>query len=709
MDDKLDAIFAPESVAVIGASSTPGKVGHDIFANILKGGYKGTLYPVNPNAKSILSVRCYKDVKAIPDPVDLAMLILPPRLSIQAVDDCIETGVKGIVIVSAGFKEVGGEGLEIEEQIAAKCRRAGIRLVGPNCLGVINPSPTVGLNASFSSRMPLKGNISFISQSGALCTAVLDFAADRGFGFSKFISIGNKADVDELDLLRYYHRDPETRVIMIYMEELRYQPSFIEEVKEITSGDRPTPVIVIKSGKTVAGAAAAASHTGSLAGTEAVYDAIFNQSGIIRVDTVNEMFDLAIAFSTRKIPAGNRIAIITNAGGPGIIATDMTEISGLQLAKFSPETDAILREHLPPTANFNNPVDVIGDADRNRYEKALEAVIKDPGVDGVLMILTPQSMTDAIGTAEAIVNIYECSLKPIVCSFMGVVDVSAGVKHLQDNQVPVYRFPENAAKVMGKLYEATQWLGRLILPEYELDFDTQRAAAIVRECLDQGKTVLGEYDGNELLKCYGFEVPAMRLAGSAAEAGDFAEEIGFPVVLKIISPQILHKMDVGGVKVGLDTRAEVETAFSDIMESAVRLRPDADIKGVLVQKMAPSGQEVILGVSKYPGFGHLIMFGIGGIYVELFRNVTFKLAPIGRNNSRRMIRRIKGFEMLNGFRGKPPADLEKLEKLLVGLSCMVTHHPQIKELDINPLILHEAGKGATVADIIITFDTEENG
>ncbi|RJP37010.1 MAG: CoA-binding protein [Desulfobacteraceae bacterium] len=707
MDDKLDAIFAPESVAVIGASSTPGKVGHDIFANILKGGYKGTLYPVNPNARSILSVRCYKDVKAIPDPIDLAMVILPPRLALQAVDDCIETGVKGIVIVSAGFKEVGGEGLEIEEQIAAKCRRAGIRLVGPNCLGVINPSPTVGLNASFSSRMPLKGNISFISQSGALCTAVLDFAADRGFGFSKFISIGNKADVDELDLLRYYHRDPETRVIMIYMEELRYQPSFIEEVKEITSGDRPTPVIVIKSGKTVAGAAAAASHTGSLAGTEAVYDAIFNQSGIIRVDTVNEMFDLAIAFSTRKIPAGNRIAIITNAGGPGIIATDMTEISGLQLAKFSPETDALLREHLPPTANFNNPVDVIGDADRDRYEHALDAVIKDPGVDGVLMILTPQSMTDAIGTAEAIVNIYDCSIKPIVCSFMGVVDVSAGVKHLQDNHVPVYRFPENAAKVMGKLYEATQWLGRLILPEYELNFDTQRAVDIVRECLDQGKTVLGEYDGNELLQCYGFEVPAMKLAGSAAEAGDFAEEIGFPVVLKIISPQILHKMDVGGVKVGLDTRAEVETAFADIMESAVRLRPDADIKGVLVQKMAPPGQEVILGVNKYPGFGHLIMFGIGGIYVELFKNVTFKLAPIGRNNARRMIRRIKGFEMLNGFRGKPPADLEKLEKLLVGLSCMVTHHPQIKELDINPLFLHEAGKGATVADIIITFEPEE--
>jgi acetyl coenzyme A synthetase (ADP forming)-like protein len=450
--DRLDAIFSPESVAVVGASSTPGKVGHDIFENILKGGFKGTLYPVNPKARSVLSVRCYKSMMDIPDPIDLAMIILPPRIALKTVDDCIEKGVKGIVIVSAGFKEVGGEGAKIEDEIADKCRKAGIRLIGPNCLGVINPNENVRLNASFSARMPHKGNISFISQSGALCTAVLDFAADRGFGFSKFVSIGNKADVDELDLLRYYHKDPETNVIMIYMEELRYKPTFIEEVIEITSGDRPTPVLVIKSGKTAAGAAAAASHTGSLAGSEAVYNAIFDQAGILRVDSVDDLFDYAVAFSARKIPVGNRVLIITNAGGPGIIATDMTEMSGLQLAKFSADTDWNLHQFLPPTANFNNPVDVIGDATRDRYENALETVIQDEGVDCILMILTPQSMTDAIGTAKAIVNIYNNSTKPIVCSFMGVVDVSAGVKHLQENHVPVYRFPEDAARALGKLY-----------------------------------------------------------------------------------------------------------------------------------------------------------------------------------------------------------------------------------------------------------------
>jgi acetyltransferase len=702
--EKLDAIFSPESVAVVGASSTPGKVGHDIFANVLRGEYRGTLYPVNPKARSILSVRCYPTIKDIPDPIDLAMLILPPRAALEAIDDCVEKGVKGIVIVSAGFKEVGGEGARIEEEIAEKCRKAGIPLIGPNCLGVINPSANVRLNASFSTRIPHKGNISFISQSGALCTAVLDFAADRGFGFSKFVSIGNKADVEELDLLKYYHKDPETHVIMIYMEELRLRENFIEDVKEITSGDRPTPIIVIKSGKTAAGARAAASHTGSLAGTEAVYNAIFHQAGIIRVDTVDDLFDFAEAFSAQRMLTGNRVAIITNAGGPGIIATDMTEVSGLSLARFSNQTDQALREHLPPTANFSNPVDVIGDASRDRYENALEAVIKDNGVDGVLMILTPQSMTDAIGVAEAIVSTYKKTRKPIVCSFMGVVDVSAGVKHLQENRVPVYSFPENAARALGALYEARRWLKRRILPPYELRADREKARSIIEDCLFSGKTILGEYDGAPLLECYGFNSCPMKLAETAAGAGRIADELGYPVVLKIFSQQILHKSDAGGVKVGLKTRREVQDGFTEILENAMTYAPDAEIDGVLVQQMAPAGEEVILGVNRYPGFGHLLMFGFGGIFVELFKNVVFRLAPLGRNTARRMIRGIKGYEMLTGFRGRPKADIEEIERLLVGLSQLVTDNPEIKELDINPLFVHQEGKGATVADIIITLE-----
>jgi acetyltransferase len=424
--DNLDSIFSPQSLAVVGASKTPGKVGHDIFVNILKGGYRGTLYPVNPKARSVSSVKAYPTISDIPDSIDLAMIILPPRPALTAVKEAIDKGIKGLVIVSAGFREVGGEGLEIENTIVGLCREAGVRVVGPNCLGVINPLANVRLNASFSARMPKPGNISFISQSGALCTAVLDFAADRDFGFSKFISIGNKADIDELDLLRYFHNDEDTEVIMIYLEELRRGPEFIEAVKEITSGDiRPTPVLVIKSGRTAAGAQAAASHTGALAGTEGVYDAIFQQSGIIRVDSIDELFDFATAFAyknestlgkfRRKVPGGNRVAIVTNAGGPGIVATDMTVTSGLQLAEFKEETIEVLASHLPKTANLQNPVDVIGDAPMDRYENALAAVIRDEGVDGALVILTPQSMTDVLGTAEAIVRIARRSSKPILC------------------------------------------------------------------------------------------------------------------------------------------------------------------------------------------------------------------------------------------------------------------------------------------------------
>jgi acetate---CoA ligase (ADP-forming) len=418
----LDAIFAPRSVAVVGASTIPGKVGHDIFVNILKGGYKGVLYPVNPNAEAIASVRAYPSIAEIPYALDLAMIIVPPKIAIQSVQEAIEKGVKGVVIVSAGFKEVGGEGLEIEKKIMAICRDSGVRLVGPNCLGVINPLGDVRLNASFSARMPKAGNVSFISQSGALCTAVLDFAGDRDFGFSKFISIGNKADVDEVDLLRYFQDDPDTEVIMIYVEELQRGQAFIEIAREITGGDRPKPILVIKSGRTSAGARAAASHTGSLAGSEAVYDAIFAQSGIIRVETIDELFDFAIAFAyknenalgkmRRKVPHGNRVAIVTNAGGPGIVATDMTVVSGLELAEFSQETVEALESHLPVTANVHNPVDIIGDAAQDRYERALNTVIKDEGVDGALVILTPQSMTNAIGTAEAIVRIAQRSTSP---------------------------------------------------------------------------------------------------------------------------------------------------------------------------------------------------------------------------------------------------------------------------------------------------------
>ncbi len=715
--DRLDAIFSPGSVAVVGASTTPGKVGHDIFANILWGEFQGTLYPVNPGARSVLSVRAYPSVREIPDPVDLAMIILPPKYAVQAVEDAVEKGVKGVVIVSAGFREIGPEGREVEDRIVAMCKDAGIRLVGPNCLGVINPLETVRLNASFSTRMPEPGSISFISQSGALCTAVLDFAADRDFGFSKFISIGNKADVDELDLLRYFHQDLDTKVIMIYLEELRRGPEFIEEVKKITSGQRPTPVLVIKSGRTSAGAKAASSHTGALAGSEAVYDSIFEQAGIIRAESIEELFDYASAFAyksesalgkmTRKMPYGNQVAIVTNAGGPGIVATDMTISTGLQLAKFNPETQEALKSHLPSAASVNNPVDVIGDASRDRYENALNAVIRDEGVDGALVILTPQSMTNALDIAKAVVDIATRSHKPILCSFMGVVDVSAGVKYLQEHGYPVFQFPEKAAKAFGALYQYARWINRQHLAQFTLDHDQEKAAGLIRQHLDQGKTYLNELDGNAILECYGFAVLPTELASSGEQAAQIAADMGFPVVMKIVSPQILHKSDAGGVKIGLQDADAVKAAFDQITENAKNFDANAEITGVLVQKMAPKGREVIVGANRYPVFGPLLMFGYGGIFVEVFKDVAFRLAPIGRNEARRMVRDIKGYKLLSGFRGEPPSDTDILERLMVCLSDMTINHPEIKEMDINPLLVHEKGKGATVADCRILLERPE--
>ncbi len=705
---KLDPIFSPRSVAVVGASATPGKVGHDLFENILTGRFTGTLYPVNPKADSILCVKAYPSLLEIPDNIDLAMIILPPPATLATIKQCVEKNVKGIVIVSAGFKEVGGEGKKIEETIAAICKEAGIPVVGPNCLGVINPVSKTSLNASFSRRMPKQGNISFISQSGALCTAVLDFAEDMGVGFSKFVSTGNKADVDELDLLRYLHRDKDTNVIMMYIEELkRGGQEFIDVAREITSGKNPTPILAIKSGKTKAGAAAASSHTGSIAGSEGVYNAIFDESGIIRVSSVNELFDYATAFTAKKFPRGKRIAIVTNAGGPGIVATDMTEVSGLELAKFSAETTEALASHLPPTANIHNPVDVIGDADPDRYHHALESVVNDENTDGALVILTPQSMTNAIKVAQVVSKIAKRTPKPVVCSFMGVVDVSEGVRHLQKNHIPVYKFPENAAKALAALYRSEQWVHRQKLAQFKFSHNKKRAKEIMKKCLEDGISYMGELEGNELLACYGFPVLPSRLAENAKQACETAEEIGYPVVLKIVSPQIIHKSDAGGVKVNLKTPQEVKSAFEDIVKNAKNYDPNAVIRGVLVQKMAPDGMEVIMGVKRYPGFGHLIMFGLGGIFVELFKDVVFRLAPIGRNNAVRMIKSIHSFPMLDGFRGKPKCDIEIIQKLLVCLSDMVIDNPLISELDINPLIVHEQGKGATVADLRIIIDPIE--
>lgn len=704
----LNAIFSPASIAVIGASSRAGSVGRAVFKNLLESDYSGILYPVNIKATSVCGVRAYANLAAIPDGVDLAVLIVPAAMTPAVAREAAAKGVRGLIVISAGFRETGPQGAAIEEELLAVCRQHAIRLVGPNCLGVINTDPAEGFNASFARRRANPGSIAFISQSGALCTAVLDFAAKKNIGFSKFISVGNKADIGELALIRYLHKDPRTRVIMLYVEELRHGAEFIETVREITGGPNPTFILAVKSGRTSEGAAAVSSHTGSLAGSEAVYNALFEQSGVFRAQSIEELFDVAVALASQPLPASNRIAIVTNAGGPGIIATDVTIHSGLRLARFSETTLETLRSHLPVAANVKNPVDVIGDARSDRYQAALAAVLNDENVDGVIFILTPQSMTEIEETAASIPALARRSGKPVVASFMGLMDVSRGIEILEQNGIPHYHFPEGAARAMGALYQYASWLHRQHLKEFPLEVEKKRAAALIAAALAQGRRYLGEVEGNEILAAYGFPVLPALLATDPDEAAAAVERFG-PCAMKVVSPQIVHKSDVGGVRVGVASAAQARESYAAIVESARHHVPEAEIQGVYMQRMAAPGVEVILGIKRYRSFGPLLMFGLGGIFVEIFKDVSFRLAPIRHNGARHMVRAIKAYPMLNGARGAAVADQEELERCLLRLSMLAVDHPAIAELDINPLMVHPRGQGCSVADCRILLQEEEKG
>jgi acetyl coenzyme A synthetase (ADP forming)-like protein len=701
----LDAIFRPSSIAVVGASDRPGSVGQSVFSNLLYGDFAGTLYPVNFRARSINGVRAYRSLDEIPDPVDLAVVIVPAAGTMEVAREAAAKGVKGLIVISAGFRETGRAGAELEKELQAICQHHGMRLIGPNCLGVINTDAGVRLNASFARRRALPGHIAFISQSGALCTAVLDFAAKRHMGFSKFISVGNKADVGELALIRYLHEDPQTRVIMMYVEELRHGFEFIETVREVTGGERPTPILAIKSGRTTAGAAAASSHTGSLAGSEEVYNALFQQAGVFRVQTIEELFDYAVAFGSQPLPKNNRIAIITNAGGPGIMATDVTIQTGLRLAEFEKTTSETLRGQLPQTASIHNPVDVIGDARMDRYRAALEAVLADRNVDGVIFILTPQSMTEIEATAQVIPELAGRSDKPIIASFMGLMDVTPGVEILEANGIPHYHFPETAARAMGALYQYSRWITREHPEAEPFPIDRPRARRIIERSLAAGTRYLGEVEGNEILAAYDFPMLPARLARNGDEAAAAVAEFG-PCAFKIVSPEIVHKSDVGGVRTGIASPEEAVAAYKEMVAQVRSNCPKAEITGVYVQQMAPPGMEVILGINRYKVFGPLLMFGLGGIFVEVLKDVSFHLAPIRRNGAHFLVNSIKAYPMLSGARGVPARDIEELERCLLRLSALATENPEIAELDINPLFVHPQGEGCSVADCRLLLDPD---
>lgn len=702
----LNFIFNPKSVAVVGASRYPDTVGNAVFKNILEGGYKGTLYPVNPKATSILGVRCYASILEIPDPVDLAIIVVPAIYCVDVFKECIKKKVKAAIVISAGFREIGEEGLELERKIAELSRKHNIPTVGPNCLGVINTNSEFCLNATFGRSMPRNGKIGFISQSGAMGTAVLDYAKGLSIGFSKFISLGNKSCVTELEALEYLSRDPETEVIIMYLEDLAKPFETIQLCRAITgASESPKPILAIKSGRTSQGAKAAASHTGSLAGSDDVYTAIFLQAGILRVDSVDELFDYAKAFSARKLPKSNRVAILTNAGGPGIMATDACVRYDLSMSIISEKTQKALKEFLPPAASVSNPVDILGDAKNDRYEKALRLVLSERSSDAVLVILTPQAMTDIENIAEVIGKLGSKAKKPLLASFMGIVDVSAGVNVLEKWGIPHYRFPESAAKALGAMARYTAWVKRPRTPVVRFHIQQKTSRQIIRRAKREKRKILFDYEAFEILKTYGFPVLPIRFCKNPVEARKAAEALGFPVVAKISSPNILHKVDVAGVRLNLKTSWEAEKASRDLIQNTKRLMPSAQITGVAIQKMAEKGREVILGLKRDSQFGPILMFGLGGTYVEVLKDVTFRIAPIRKLGAYRMINSVKSLKILEGVRGEKRADIEKIAECILRLSQLAVENPEIEELDINPLIAYDEGKGCALADARILLSS----
>jgi acetate---CoA ligase (ADP-forming) len=704
--EQLKAIFAPRSVAVIGASAKAQSLGRAVFANLLFAGYNGCVYPVNSKAKNVLGVRAYPTVMDVPDEVDLAVVLVPSGYVTQVLKDAGRKGCKGAIVISAGFKEIGGAGIELEHQLQATAQEYGMAVVGPNCFGVINTDPAVSLNATFSRSFPLKGNIAFISQSGAVGVAALEYAAGEKIGFSKFISIGNKADIYENDVLEALADDPMTDVILLYVEALENPKEFVTLAHRISE---KKPILGVKSGRTREGAKAAASHTGALSGSDDVYDSLFAQCGVLRVDTLEELFRFGMAFANQPLPRGRRVAIVTNAGGPGIMATDNSVRHGLELASLDPKTKSILQSELPPTASVHNPIDLIGDADESRYQLAMQAVLSDDNVDGVIVICVPQMMTNLEATSKVIAQQARFSNKPVFAVYMATGDIEQSLRILEDAQIPHYRFPEDAARSLSAMARYVRWRSR---PRTDFvhfdDVQPDKVREILRKAKSDGRKFLPEPEAHAVLSAYGLPMLRSRLVRNETEAVDAAREIGFPLVLKIVSPDIVHKVDVGGVRLNLQSEAEVITSYHDLIQQVRTVKQDAEIWGVLVQEMVRGGKETILGMKRDPQFGPLLMFGLGGIYVEVFRDVTFRLAPIRELSARHMIENIKGIKLLRGYRGEPPLDIDAIAEALGRLSQLVTDFPDIEEMDINPLIALPAGSGARVVDARILI-ADPNG
>ena len=704
MSDSLEALLRPRSVAVIGASRSRDSLGGAILHNLLEAGFQGPVYPVNPNTSHVQSVPAYPDVESIPGDVDLAVIVIPAAHVLETVEACGRKGVRGLIVISAGFKEVGPEGAERERELLAAARRHGMRLVGPNCLGLLNTDPTVSLNATFAPVDALPGRVAFSSQSGALGLAILDYARRLALGISQFVSVGNKADVSGNDLIEFWERDKGTDLILLYLESFGNPGKFTQIARRVA---RKKPIVAVKGGRSKSGARAASSHTGALAGSDVAVDALFHQSGVIRTDTIEDLFDTALLLAYQPVPAGDRVAILTNAGGPGIMAADACESAGLTLPSLQPKTMKALRAFLAPEASVKNPVDMIASADAPSYEQALRLLTADQNVDAVIVIFVPPLATGAPEVAHAILSGAAGSKKPILSCFMGSHGLPESLQSLNEGHIPSYAFPEAAARSLARVAKYGAWRSA---PQGKVPtlagIDPDRARAVISGALagadsgESGKWLDSEAIG-KILAAYGVRTAAARPASNRGEAAVVAKSLGFPVVMKVRSPDVVHKTDVGGVKLGLRSEEEAARAFDEIRTSLARTKPSARFDGVTVERMVTGGIETIVGMTRDPLFGPVLLFGLGGVAVELLRDVSVRVAPLTDRDADEMIRGIRSYPLLEGYRGSPPSNTASLLDLLHRVSHMATENPEILELDLNPVLVFPGAANCIALDVRI--------
>ncbi|MDK2830888.1 MAG: hypothetical protein PWQ75_640 [Methanolobus sp.] len=698
----LEKMFNPDSVAVIGASRKEGKVGRAVLENLMQNS-ELTIIPINPNVDEILGLPCYHNILEVPseNKVDLAMIVVPAKFVPGSIDECGRAGVENVIVISAGFKEAGIEGARLERECIALSEKYGINLIGPNCLGIIDTAS--GLNASFAANMAYEGNIAMMSQSGAICTVTLDWAERIGVGFSKFISLGNKALLAENDFLQLFENDPSTAVIAAYLEGVKDGPEFIKIAERVS---RSKPIIIVKSGRTSVGSKAVSSHTGTLAGSDAAYNAAFKQGGVLRADSLEEMLDYSRAFSVCPLPEGRNIAIVTNAGGLGILTADACYNSGLSIASFEEKTVERLREKLPPAANFYDPVDVLGDAGADLYEHALDVVLDDINVNGIIVLVSPQSMTDVPGIAEKVAEKIKDSKKPILCNFAGGSRIAAGEEILNKYGIPNYSSAERAVASMNALCNYYTIKNHKRGEPSEIKADRNYARSFI-ESASENKRRMHGLESMDILKAYDIPVVDARIAKTLPDAVKAAEDMGYPIVMKILSPDISHKSDVGGIRLNLKHADDVERAYNSMMSDVRHYMPDATITGVQLQKMISGGKEVIIGMDRDPQFGPLLMFGLGGTYVEFLKDVSFAVAPITEAEAKHMVSSIKTYPLIAGVRGEAASDIDSIVRTLLKVSQLVTDFPEILEFEINPLMVMPEGQGCVAMDIRFTLNLNE--